>query len=360
MEEKPQNDNQEEEKTERNEQSEKDFFTKMFETFGQDDDKKNIYIQYRIINNHGIMASDSAHIEQIHVNGKEKAKKESKGEKKKAKQNIFSDENKRNKWLSENDESYPMALMIAVAVFDGMPYMWVMRAADTLYEDFENKHDKEEKRCGITETLSQFGAVICKGELNTYTGKTPIDIVQLDQKISQETILKYIWIEYPKLHKVIMIWLEKYYNENIISMSKRAGEIMGQLACWDYHYFLNCMVTQIKDRNSIRTDMMIAQTVKVLDEKNEFHGNITKLLVNWSKDRNVHYLLTGLFVCVGQKDENRVAVLKDIISCYIDRIMKELHIRKQGEYLRWEWDFFAAGMRAFTFYRFLIKKGVSQ
>ena len=111
---------------------------------------------------------------------------------KKAKRNLFSDENRRNKWLAENYETYSMALMIAVAVFDAMPYTWVMRAADALYESFENKRDKEEKRYGITEILSQFGAVICRGELNTYTGITPVDIVRLDKKTLRETILKYV------------------------------------------------------------------------------------------------------------------------------------------------------------------------
>lgn len=59
---------QQSDRTERNEKLEKDFFTKILETSGQDDDSKNIYIQYRIINNHGIMASDSAQIEKIYAN----------------------------------------------------------------------------------------------------------------------------------------------------------------------------------------------------------------------------------------------------------------------------------------------------
>ncbi len=336
--------------TEKCEKSEKDFFTKMLENSGQDDDRKNIYIQYRIVNNHGIMASDNAQIEKIYAGGQEEVREKEKA----TKRNIFSDESKRNKWLMENYEAYPMALMIAVAVFDTMPYMWVMRAAEDLYETFENKSDKEEKRYGITETLSQFGAVICKGELNTYTGITPIDIVKLEQKILQETILKYIWIECPQLQDVIMSWLEKRYMGKTISMSKRAGEIMGQLACWDYHYFLNHMVNQIRRKNSITTDMMIAQVVRVLDKRNDFQENIYKLLDNWSKERNIHYLLTGLLVCVGQKNKNDI--LETIISCYIDRTMEELRGEKYGEYLQCGSDFFAAGMRAFTFYRILIEK----
>lgn len=343
-------DTEQSDRTERDEKSDKDFFTKMLEASGQDDERKNIFIQYRIVNNHGIMASDSAQIEKIYANGQEEVK----GKEKKAKRNIFSDESKRNKWLTENYETYSMALMIAVAVFDAMPYMWVMRAAETLHDSFENKDDKEEKRYGITEILSQFGAVICKGELNTYTGLTPIDVVRLEQKTSQETILKYIWIECPQLQDVIMRWLEKCYLGKTISMSKRAGEAMGWLASWDYHYFLNHMVNQIRYKKSISTDMMIAQVVTALEKKKDFQDNVYNLLEKWTKERNVHYLLTGLFVCAGQKDKNDI--LETIIYGYVDRMMAELQREKNGEYLYWGPDFFAAGMRAFTFYRILIEK----
>lgn len=342
------------EQTNRNEKPEKDFFTKVLEDAVQDNEKKNIYIQYRIVNNHGIMANDSAQIETIYTDSRGAASKQEK----KFGCNVFYDESQRDKWLTENYETYSMALLIAAAAFDAMPYMWVIRAADALYESFENKKDVEEKRRGITETLSQFGAAIYKGEINTYTGTTPTDIIRLEQKTLQETlqniILKYIWIECPQLQDVIICWLEGYYMGKPLSMSKRAGDIMGKLACWDYHYFLNNMVNQIRYKKSVSTDMMIAQIVTVLDTKNRYHDNVCNLLGSWSKERNVHYLLAGLFVCAGQQDKN--SILEDIISIYIDRTMEELQREREGECLRWIEDFFAAGVRAFTFYRILIEK----
>lgn len=327
----------------------KDFWDKIFESSGQDEDKKNIYVQYRIINNHGIMANDNSQIEQINMDGQAEPEEKHK----KAKRNVFSGENKRNRWLSENYETYSMALMIAVAVFDAMPYMWVRQAADILYDAFAKKSE-EDRRYGITEALSQFGATITKGELNTYTGVTPTDIVSLEQKSLQKTILKYVWIECPQLQDIIMDWLEKQYGKKPMAMSKRTGEVMGWLACWDYHYFLNNMVSKIRHRNDISTDLMIAQIVTILDKKSEFQDNVLNLLRNWSKEQNLHYLLTGLFVCAGQTDKNDI--LEAIISCYIGRAMKELQKEQFGEYLQTTDDFFAAGMRAFAFYRILIEK----
>lgn len=135
-----------------------------------------------------------------------------------------------------------------------------------------------------------------------------------------------------------MHWLEEYYKGKIISMSKRAGEVMGWLASWDYHYFLNQMVNQVRYKNSISTDMMIAQVVTSLDKKVEFQENVYNLLEKWSKESNIHYLLTGLFVCAGQKDKNDI--LEIIISCYVDRMMEELQREEDGEYIYWGLDFF--------------------
>lgn len=348
--ERKQEDTKQDGQTAKGEEQGNDFLTKMFESFGQDDDRKNIYVQYRIINNHGVMASDNAQIEKVYTDRREALK----GAEKKAKRNLFSDENRRNKWLAENYETYSMALMIAVAVFDAMPYTWVMRAADALYESFENKRDKEEKRYGITEILSQFGAVICRGELNTYTGITPVDIVRLDKKASQETILKYVWVECPRLQDVIMRWLEKQYMGKTISMKKIAGEVMGRLTCWDYNYFLNNMVNQIRRKNSNQTDMMIAQVIEELDKEEDLRKNVDKLLENWSRESNIHYLLTDLLVCA--KQQNRNDILERVVSNYIDRSMEELQREERGEYLEGLFDFFATGMRAFTFYRILIEK----
>ena len=84
------------------------------------------------------MASDSAQIEKIYAD----SQGEIKGKEKKAKRNICLEESKRNKWLAENYEAYSLALMIATAVCDAMPYMWVMSAAEVLYDSFENKDRK--------------------------------------------------------------------------------------------------------------------------------------------------------------------------------------------------------------------------
>lgn len=131
---------------------------------------------------------------------------------------------------------FSMAIMIASAVFECLPYQWVLQAAEKLYESFDKK-EEEEKQSGITYILSQFGAKICQGEIYTYTGKTQIEVVRFLKKEYSEKILKFIWREYPHLQDKIVLWLKEYGIRRPMSMSKRANQIMGLLAHWDYYFF---------------------------------------------------------------------------------------------------------------------------
>lgn len=338
----PQEDTKEEKK-----ETEKDFFQEFFKDTQGKMEKENIrdiVFNYRVIHNHGIMAGDDATIENIHFNTPEKIKKEGM---------ILNDEGRFNDWLSENYETYSMALLVATAVFDSLPYSWVVQATETLYQMFKKDKDKEEKTYALTEMLGQFGAAVCDGELNTYTGRVQVQVVQLVKKEYQDKILKLIWRECPQMHDNIMNWLEKFIYQKPISMSKRASEVMGQLICRDYYYFLNHMVRRLQQENNMSTDMLIAQNVVALYNSN-YEENVFKLLHTWSDKTNVHFLLTGLLVCAELRDKSEI--IEDFISAYVHGAMYEIQNQISGEYMQNIYEFFSTGVRAFTFYRVLIKE----
>ena len=312
------------------------------------EDKKNTYIKYRIINNYGVMAGDDARFENIRIKDQERKK----GSQKLG--NIFQDKEELNNWLEENYESYSMALMISVAAFNTQPYIWLVQAADRLFQAFNHKKDEEARTYGMTDILSRFGAEICQGEINTYTGITPVEVVHLTEEGYKEKILKFIWKECPQLQDKIIFWLESYSMQKPVVMARAAVEVIGLLVCWDYYFFQNNMLNRIHDEKSIHTDMLIAQIVIALDKEEMYQKNIYNLLQAWSKERRVHYLLTGLFVCVGAEDKNDI--LENMVERYIQKTMEEIRDNEAREYLLLVYDFFAVGMRAFTFYRIMVEK----
>lgn len=331
------------------EQYEKDtvFDDESFEYDEEESDKKYIYVQYRIYNNHGVITGDNANFENINLKDLAAFKR------KKKKDSILKDKNTMQQWFSDNYESYDMALIIATAAFNTFPDTWVVQASERLYELFEN-HEEANRSYALEEILSQCEAEICKGEMNTYTGKVDINIICLAKAEYQVQILKYIWQQYPQLKDKLMMWLQDYNAQAPISMSKRALEIMSKLACWDYYYFLNKMTPQIANDKSILTDMMIGQILIILNQEENYRQNVYNLLHSWCKERRIHYLLTTLFVCSQLQDKNDI--LNDAITRYFQGTLEEMY---SGNVLKYQinlYDFLGVGIRAYTFYRILIEQ----
>ncbi len=322
------------------------FDEKSFEYDAEESDKKHIYIQYRIYNNHGVMTGDNASFENIRF-------KDSTAYKRKKKDSVLKDKNTMQQWLSDNYESYDMALMIATATFDSFPDTWIVQASERLFKTFEG-HEETKRTCALGEILNQFEAEICKGEMNTYTGKVDINIIRLTKAEHQEYILKYIWQQYPQLQDKIMKWLQNYNARTPVSMSKRALETMGKLACWDYYYFLNKMIPRIANDENILTDMMIGQILIMLNQKENYQKNVYNLLHSWSRERRIHYLLTTLFVCSQMQDKNDI--LKDVIAYYLQRTLEEMRDGGIPRYQLNLYDFLGVGIRTYTFYRILIEQ----
>lgn len=316
--------------------------------FKQDEESKNIVNQYRIIFNHGIYAGDHANFEQIEIDGG-KSKKQNMTE-----SSIFTDEGWMSRWINENYETYSVALIIACAVFDCLPYDWIVEAADKLYFSFHTKGVQEKPRNISMHLLKEFGAEVVTGEVNTYTGKVKVDIIRLMEEQYQEKILKHIWRECPQLRDKIVLWLKKYCIGNRISMAKRAMKIMGSLAYWDYFYFLNSMIKMFLYHKDILSDMVIAQVVVALNEHEEYRKNINNLMRKWNKENNVHCRLTNFFICAELRD--KCDILEEAISVYIDGLKRELSEGKQKDYSKNICEFFLSGMRAYTFYRIMIEK----
>lgn len=335
--------------SETSEQYEKDanFDDESFEYGEEESDKKHIYIQYRIYNNHGVMTGDNANFESISL----KDSAAFKG--KKRNDSVFKDKNTMQQWLSDNYESYDMSLMIATAVFDTFPDTWIIQASERLFETFEN-HEETKRSYALEEILSQFEAEICKGEMNTYTGIVDINIIRLTKTEYQDQILKYIWQQYPQLQDKVMLWLQSFNAQTPTSMSKRALEIMGKLACWDYYYFLNKLIPRIAQDENILTDMMIGQIIIMLNCEKNYQYNIYNMLYGWRKEGRVHYLLTTLFVCSQLQDKNNI--LQDVIACYLQRTLDEMRDGKVSKYQLNLYDFLGVGIRAYTFYKILIEQ----
>lgn len=308
-------------------------------------DEKNIIIEYRTIYNHGVMSGDNTMIDSININ-KAKDKKSMTGQK-----NLLDNEKEFNTWLISNYETYAMALLIAGAVFEGLPTMWVTKAANTLFLTFGT--EQEESKYGMMSVLEQFGAKICQGEMNTYTGKVKVEIISFAKRSYSENIIKQIWRECPQLRDILVRWLKIYYLQKPLSMSRRASEMIGQLASWDYYYFQNNLIAMISADRKSSTNMLIAQILISLSRHKEYKRNVHSLMSQWNKEYGIHHLLINLYVCAEDKDKRDI--LENAIHRYVQEVMKSIQKYREDEWLDYIYNFFAAGMRMYTFYKVLVE-----
>lgn len=307
-------------------------------------DSPKIYIQ-NLYDISGIYAGDHANFENIELN----TTKEKKADRK----NFLETEKQFCGWLEDNYKHYPMALMLASAVFEELPCRWIEQAAEELYSSFEEK-DEEEKRYGITDLLDEFCAEICPATMNTYTGKVPIEVVRFANKEYPKKILENVWRECPQLHEKIVRWLKFYGTDYHMKMSTKACQVFCWLAYRDYYYFQNHMVKMIGIDKSIGTDMLIAKTMIFLSGHREYQTNVLNLMNCWKEERNIHYLLTNLLICVDQNEMTEI--LQYVIRRYIHEAIKAIEKQETNQWLKNIYSFYASGMRAYTFYRILVEE----
>lgn len=124
-------------KTEKGNKKYKDSIKELSEYLEEESGKKNVYIQYRIYNNHGVMAGNEAQFENIYF--KDSMRPGSGHDS----GSVFKEQGALVRWLSDNYGSYSMTLMIATAVFDSFPYTWIIRASERLFQMFEHHEEME-------------------------------------------------------------------------------------------------------------------------------------------------------------------------------------------------------------------------
>lgn len=318
----------------------------------QDEDLQDIlkniskYRSNLVINNYGIIAGDEADIQDIHIGKKSKNKK--------SKKEALTKPEQLEIWIAEHYNQFDNALLIACAVFHDMPYTWINEASEKLYVLFDDSKVENMGKIARSHSVKMFGAEIHPGELNTYTGKVEVECICFSKSEQIGNILRTVWNEFPKMRKVLVLWLKKYIFGERKIMSERARDILGYLAGLDYYYFLNGMMKWIIKEKSIYDDLVLVQIIAVLYQQEKFKNNLDNMIKSWSRQKNVQNLLLAMLVCV--LVENNSEYLRSALKIYMNEVFIAIQKGQSNEYTRKLLVFFAAGMRRVIFYRLLVEE----
>lgn len=300
----------------------------------------------KIDNKSGIVAGDGATFGNIYIQT---------GSGKKDFENGIADKPEQlEEWITEHYGQFDVVFLIACAVFHDMPYSWINDASEKLYDYLGEKEKNNEGKIARAQSIRTFGAEICQGTINTYTGQIEVECIRFSKKEQVNNILKTIWNEFSQMRRGLVLWLKKYIIKEKRIMSERARDVLGYLAGLDYYYFSHKMIEQIIQKRSVYDDLVLAQITVVLYQQTQYKSNLDNMLKNWAKLKNAHYLLTTMLVCVIVEGQNEC--LQYALHTYIIELFNAIQQRKDNEFRQNMLSFFAVGTRKVVFYRILIEE----
>lgn len=158
---------------------------------------------------------------------------------------LAKDNKKMSDWISRNYFKPAIALLITTAVFNEMPYNWIIEEKEKLYYYLVGKEKQVYEVEAVEKTLYEIGAEICDGEISDYAGKRNEKFIRYQDNEDANKIIGYIWIQFPNLKMPILKWLIKHIEAGRGIYVKRITDVMSLLALKDYSYFVNNIITYL-------------------------------------------------------------------------------------------------------------------
>lgn len=306
----------------------------------------NFYVDYRNEINNGINIGDNATLQDINFN--------TQSTKNSQKDNMLSlakDNHKMSEWISRNYFKPAIALLITTAVFNEMPYNWIIEEKDKLYNYLVGKEKQVNEVEAVEKTLYEIGAEICDGEVSDYAGKREEKFIRYQDNEDANKIIEYIWIQFPNLKMPILKWFIKYIEAGRGIYVKRISAVMSLLAKKDYSYFVNDIISHLYKKENISVDITLSQILNDLFENQR--ESVFSMLEHWSTQKRVHPLLTVLLVA--RETDGGEKILRQAMNTYL-QVVYYGDYKKEEQFLIHLFDFFAVGVRKVVFYRILIEE----
>lgn len=326
---------------------------KMYRAIENSKGNINIYFQNReyftnngYISNKSLTTGDGAQFHDISFGGQQDHPTKTTGD------DPVKDSEKLQCWIIKNCSNVGFSYLIACAVFHSMPYIWVSEVAEEL--NLVLSPNEKIKEIFAQKRIEEFGAEIYRDTIVTNMGKSELDFVRFKRADYPELILKCVWNGFPQFRESIVNWLKNciLYKRN--SMFQRANIVIGLLAQEDYYYFAHKITKQFAAEKNSNMDIALAQIILEIGENEDFKRNVEILLNNWCMQREAHRLLTVILSCLGRAD--KISCLKKAIDIFLEQILNCFNKDIENEFSENIVEFFAAGMRSFTFYRMLLDK----
>lgn len=272
-------------------------------------------------NDSGIVFGDQASLENVTFNGE--AKEDTSEDDNKVDKNcIVADKERLSKWLTQHYEDFEMAFILALAVFEKLPCMWVYEMAEDLFGLMEgDKEEASQNRIRIPhqKRIETVGGRIYQNYIYNHTGRVQEEFICFQNIEYAPRVLECVWDEFRYFREQLIGWLEKYISKTNYSKTIRAINALSKLLQHDFSYFERKAIKPLLDSNDYIADFAVAQIMLQTHENKRYKENVEKLYLYWTKQGRIHVSLITLMMCAakGWTQEQ----IKPGIANYVDIII---------------------------------------
>lgn len=192
-------------------------------------------------------------------------------------------------WFDQEQDVSQRVFMIALAVLNGSKYQLVIDASQSLQSLIEPPSEKEETsnsepkfKKKRSERLKEVNAHLTQGYENTESGRSPVELIELDNSAFQPAILAYVWNEYDFYRDNLLEWIHDLGVHSNFDVKIRVAAAAGEISRYAFKDVLDKVIRPWAKRKSVQKLAILALSIPVFD--GNLAPQVLKLLNSWRKD----------------------------------------------------------------------------
>jgi hypothetical protein len=195
-------------------------------------------------------------------------------------------------WFEEHQDFTQCVFMIALAVLSGSSYQAVVDASQRLQSLIKPPSEKEEASNSKpvfkrrSQQLKEVCAHLVQGYENTEFGRSPVELIELNNPRFQPAILSYVWEEYDHLREPLLAWLDELGSHPNFEVQIRAAAAVGELSKYAFGTVIEKVLRPWANCQDRHLQKLAALALSIPVFESDLAPQVLRLLHHWSTLNN--------------------------------------------------------------------------
>ncbi len=196
-------------------------------------------------------------------------------------------------WFETHVDLEERTFMLSLAVFNGANYQAVVEADERLQSlikppPAEDESPVPDSVFGSTRSqrVKEACAHLVQGYEEAEFGRSPVELIVLDNPTFQPAVLRYAWHEYDRLRRPLLDWLRDLGFHPSFNVRARAAAAVGELSKYNFGYVRGEVLLPWANHQNSRARAAAALALGIPAWEGEFAPQVLGLLHHWATLRN--------------------------------------------------------------------------